>query len=664
MNTITVQGRRFQLASFGERIDGEIAAIVDRELSEPTQLAAVRLAIADLGYEALGSEDELRALLRELFVSGRLRMIEADVQADEPVAYKKDEVGASAGASAPAVAKPSFLESLRRRVLDFVTTPKKEAPPPPAPVETAKPQKYKLIELVEVVDRGTLGTVGGAAKGSALLPKHLDRTEKEGSAFKQFINLGKDVDGAAQRHPEHDRYIDLKARIEWTEGDKTLSLAGKNVKWKVTVTPHGSTGRPASFAVASEQPGIGGTNNTLESTTSTDAKGWASIRFHLSQYAGDEFTIEAALDTSDSNAVGGAALKAGPYVTWRKFWYQLTHRDGATVPAPARAVTAFEKVGAALVAADVVKFSKTSTPTPPDRTFYPEGMTTTGSSSTTEIALIGSENKAWFFTNLFKASAGQPVKGHLVVCDGQWDHKGESTLQRFEMKAKTQEVTIDLGGSWNAGILKPALKGNVLTSGTWEVDAAVIASYVGWTPASPLVEPPPSKNSGTLSDADVSIPLPRTGKNVITITLPADAPDPTKYKMWINVKVAWGKHYSGESAGPKMLIKINPSDLNDYNDTISHEFGHGFKQTPKKPDKRNSTSLTAHAKQYDETDGHGGSGPHCSTDVTTGAVSTDAPNGVYQNGTCTMYHASASTVTGKFCSTCEPHIRLQPLSSF
>lgn len=52
-----------------------------------------------------------------------------------------------------------------------------------------------------------------------------------------------------------------------------------------------------------------------------------------------------------------------------------------------------------------------------------------------------------------------------------------SSLQRFEMKAKTQELTINRRRAFNAGILKPALSGSVLVSGTWELDPVAVQKY-------------------------------------------------------------------------------------------------------------------------------------------------------------------------------------------
>jgi hypothetical protein len=171
----------------------------------------------------------------------------------------------------------------------------------------------------------------------------------------------------------------------------------------------------------------------------------------------------------------------------------------------------------------------------------------------------------------------------------------------------------------------------------------------------------PAKMLGTLDDSNVTIPLPRTALNKITITLPNDAPDPAVYKIFITLKVGFGKFFAGESKGLNMLIKYDGSQAN-YFQVVSHEFGHGFEQVPEKPAKRNSTSLAVHPKQYDQGDNHGGQGSHCSTGTTLGAVAPGASAGVYNGGTCIMYHrVSPGTCTQTFCADCEPHLRLEPM---
>src|SRR5689334_12999383 len=103
----------------------------------------------------------------------------------------------------------------KKKPSDPAACPDANAPAgsPSATCPLAK-KKVTLVELVEVVTRSTEGVVTGAGSASAKLKTMTDRADKSGDTYKQYINIGKDVEGADKRHPEHDRYIELKARIE------------------------------------------------------------------------------------------------------------------------------------------------------------------------------------------------------------------------------------------------------------------------------------------------------------------------------------------------------------------------------------------------------------------------------------------------------------------
>jgi hypothetical protein len=112
-----------------------------------------------------------------------------------------------------------------------------------------------------------------------------------------------------------------------------------------------------------------------------------------------------------------------------------------------------------------------------------------------------------------------------------------------------------------------------------------------------------------------------------------------------------------------MLIKFRAGKEVMFSDTVSHEFGHGWKQVPPKPDQRNSVSLPAHATQYADADGHGGQGSHCSTAAIHDAPDTTYPGGQFRDGTCIIFHQQTAACVHTFCDTCQPHLRLQPFDS-
>lgn len=538
------------------------------------------------------------------------------------------------------------------------TQPTPVAPPQPIPppakiVEPAKEEpKFKLVELVEVVQRAKFGAVVGAAAASkhADCPKVADRNEKDSDAFKQFVNLDKDIDGHAQRHPEHERYIELRARIEWTAGDKSQALAGKKVHWAYTLTPQSGAKRPAALD-GEQNAGFGRANGSKTEISTTDKAGWTPImKFYLSQYAGDRFSISAQADEQDAGKASGDTLSAGPYVVWRKFWYQMTHAEGKVIAAPAQSVSAYTQVAADMLAADAVVYKKDAV-ADAKRTFYPQWMVA-GGNDATDAVVIGGHNRDGFYGK-FNAEKNHPVKGHLILCDHQWDPASKaSEKQIVTMTARSQEVEFELDKKWNSGILKPALQGTLVAYGKWKID-----DPVGLDPA--LYKGDAIKRGGNITDADIKIEAGRSGLKHVTVVLPADCPDPKKYPVIVELRLNYGKWFAGESNVHQMLIVYRPGKDKEFNQVVSHEFGHGFGQAPR-PAAAAKLHLPPHPKQYSNE--HGGLGPHCSTDATLGGVAPGAPSGLYSGGTCIMFHQlNPAGCMQQFCADCDPFLRLEKM---
>jgi len=565
---------------------------------------------------------------------------ERDLEENDRLRFRFD-----AGAESPA--QPGARKSNR--------SAGSESPPKPPAEEV---QKFKLIELVEVVERGSLGSVAGAAPASKApdCPKILDRKEKDGGAFKQFVNVGKNVRGAAKRQPEHGRYVELRARIEWTSGDKTKSLAGKSVYWSYTMTKHSGGKRPANLN-GGQNPGFNAANGVKTVTNTTDDQGWTPVvKFYLSQFGGDKFTVSAQADEAEQGSASGTKLTTGQYVVWRKFWYQTTHARGRVIAAPAKSVAAYKATAADMIAADTVTYTKADVAAA-NRTFYPTWMVA-GGNDATDAVVIGGHNRDWFYGK-FKAQASRPVKGHLILCDHQWDPAGSTGLYAVPMKSTKEDVTLDLG-AWNAGILKPALKGKLVAYGKWKVERrgkfreffhsiGVAMGVVGEI-----------TREGDLSDDNFKVNAGRSGLNEVTVELPADCPNPKKYPVTVEFKLRYGKYYAGESNVHQMLIVYTAGEDKEFNQVVSHEFGHGFGQSPRPGTQ--PAGLVNHPKQY--TNEHGGVGSHCHTGATLGAVTSDAPSGLYSGGTCVMFHqVNPSGCTQKFCADCEPYVRLQNMDA-
>lgn len=491
------------------------------------------------------------------------------------------------------------------------------------PLPPPKQKKVTLVELVEVVARSPEGTVTGAAPASGKLGNTASRTDKKGAAYKQFINLGKDIEGAAKRHPEYARYVEVKARVESTDG----AHAGHEVKFTYEQVAKGKK-RPASLTGAPAE-GFGSAGGAATHTASTDAEGWTpTVGFYLSQYAGDQFKI-----TAEATEDAGNKKQTGVYEVWRKFWYQVTRAQTHAVPAPSDSITAYETVCSDMIATNEATFTKADAPA---GTFYPGWMVRIGNGDTEE-SVIGGHNRDEFYKK-FVAEADKPVKGHLIICQHQWDPFGESALLTADITSNpSEELTLDLSGAWNAGIVKPALKDDLIVVAKWSAGS----------------------KTGDLAVSNILVEKSRTGLNKVKVSLPAGAPDPATEKVTVQLKLRYGKFYAGESNKHHMLI-VYRGDQKAFNQVVSHEFGHGFGQTPR--DGTQPAPLPKHPKQYSNE--HGGVGSHCSTDVTEVDDTTVTSGKRYQGGTCIMFHqVNPSGCKQVFCDDCEPYIRLQDFSA-
>ncbi|MDE2566191.1 MAG: hypothetical protein KGL50_10410 [Burkholderiales bacterium] len=491
--------------------------------------------------------------------------------------------------------------------------------PPGATTQTCPLKKPHLVELIEVVARSPLGTVVGAGAASARLATKTTRKDKNGAAFKQYVNLGKDIDGADQRHPEYGRAVELRARVEG-EG----ALAGIGVDFRCVL--HAGPQRPAGLT-GTPQEGFGSAGGGSTASATTDAEGWTgTVSFHLSQYAGDQFEVYARL------AEGGAEKRIGTFEVWRRFWYQVTRANTHAVPAPDKSIAAYQALAAEMLAADEATFTKASAPA---STFYPGWMVRAGGGDAEE-SVIGGHNRSEFY-KLYKDEPGKPVKGHLIVCQHQWDPIGSSDLVTAQVASNpSAEIVVDLK-AWNAGLVKPALSGSLVALGRWQQGA----------------------QSGTLGDDDIQIVKGRSGLNCIKVKLPAGAPDPTQAPVTVKLKLNYGKYYAGESNGHHMLI-VYRGEAANFTQVVAHEFGHGFGQTPRPGSE--IAPLPPHAHQYDNA--HGGQGSHCSTEATEVADATMTSGKRWTNGSCIMFHqVNPGGCKQRFCATCEPHLRLQDMAA-
>jgi hypothetical protein len=266
-----------------------------------------------------------------------------------------------------------------------------------------------------------------------------------------------------------------------------------------------------------------------------------------------------------------------------------------------------------------------------------------------DAAVVGAHNKSEFFKK-FKSDASKPLRANLVICQYQWDPEG---ITELIFGSFTSKSPLKLTAANDAKIIKPALKGNLVVSGTWQTTDG--------------------KRKGTITDADIEIEKARGSLSEFTVKFPSGAPNPTaKDPIQVKLRLNYAEGYLGESSGNNILAVYDASDVDDYNNTITHEVGHSVNQTPRPggtPGK-----LGDHPHFYDDV--NGGQGPHCSTasgnkkGTLVALVTPDttrdgrAITKVYKTGICVMFHQYDPTCIGRFCDTCEPYVRMQDMSKW
>jgi hypothetical protein len=526
--------------------------------------------------------------------------------------------------------------------------------------------EYELIELVEVVTQDEEKWVKGAAMDctdTEVITESVTRTDKDGSNFKQYINLKPDLEGQPKRHPEYGREIVLKARIKQKDGKSDL-LAGIKIKFSFKRTDGPDRSNPGApdpdvwsgtDLTGDQKEGFGSKNGTATVEAQTDGKGWTPpVSFFLSAYGGDRFEISAELAPGTTGAGPAPKKTQAEYVVWRKFWYQMTYATGYTPPQPTKAEAAYKEVSAEMNKSNGKVFTKSDLPADlQDRTFLKEYMLATGGANS-DVAAIGGHNKLEF-AKMMTTETDHPLKANLIICEYQCDPSGTCTIGIHTLKSNNQTVTV-AQGSGGSIASKPALKAGakLVVVGEW----ATVKTP--WT------------KGGNITDANITIDSARTSTLSVKINLPKEAPAPTNAKpVYVKLQLETGEDFLGESFGkgqilcvyrPKAAAGTQGSEI-DYNDTVAHEEGHMWNQTPR-PAKQ-PKSMKDHPLQYV---GHGGSGSHCrhGATVAAGAVNwqnKDEATPSPENGDCIMYHSFSAACSHMFCKTCKPYLQLQDMSS-
>ncbi|HEX2955502.1 MAG TPA: hypothetical protein VHO70_01650, partial [Chitinispirillaceae bacterium] len=377
----------------------------------------------------------------------------------------------------------------------------------------------------------------------------------------------------------------------------------------------------------------------LHFSEKTDASGYAKKELILSRFGGDKFYLCAYIDQDPhcSKFIDGESelkkkkpvMAAQPITVRRKFWYQMTKAKGYNPPQPNAAVKAYDRVHTEMALDQTVEFEEATVPA---GTFYPEYVVK-GGASNSNVAVISDCNKHAIANNFFKPKADQPVKNHLIVCDKQYDARDGGNLQYARGASSPIKRALPAGTSikivMDKPVFDPALHG----------PGMITALY--WCSTSS----PAAKTN--IPVASAKIPCPRANNCEIEVVLPAingSAADP----VYIVAKCfsPWGP-YLGESFGKHSLIVYNPADVVDYNDTVVHEIGHAFNQTPRPNMQPDPTHIPQHPIQADR--GHGN---HCQE------------HDLIKRPICVMYDSGPlhyMTALHRFCDVCHPYLLVEDL---
>jgi hypothetical protein len=371
----------------------------------------------------------------------------------------------------------------------------------------------------------------------------------------------------------------------------------------------------------------------LHLSAKTDATGYAKAELTLSRFGGDKFHPAAYIEQDPHLAKyvhGHAELekrkpvlaKDGDLTVWRKLWYQVSKAAGFNPPTADATKTAYDEVFVELVLDQVKDFDAG---TAPPQTFYPEYMFNLKSKSTAPVANIGDYNKDQLAA-LLDRPVDQPVKRHLMVCAYQCDPYGTKT-------GKSEPVETDMSGKYvNIGIagILYAVAPEMENGGSMAVSAH-------WYRESDKTEKP-------IPVTDVRVPRPRQTRGHIQVKLPAIVPPPSVADpVYVVAECNMAKGFLGESFSTRHTLAVyDPKENDDYFDTITHEFGHSFNQTPR-PGKQ-PKSLPKHPKQKDK-----GQGNHCRVN--------DGKEGKETKFQCVMYDAGPMKWgIHKFCPKCQPYV--------
>lgn len=411
---------------------------------------------------------------------------------------------------------------------------------------------------------------------------------------------------------------------------------------------------------------INGRNHRFKITTKsrTNEDGIAEATLTLGWFGGNTVRAIASL-YEDPNHPNSGAKKSSEFQVWRKHYYQITYPEGATVPKRDAAAASFDKVFLASEEYDETSFK------PADQTahYRPSWQFKPGSGNTPKLN-VGTHNITTFAGYYKNPTKDRKPKSHVIFSDWQFDADGVKSdwiTVRFSA-GDPAEKTLDcvITGQDSPAVFSPPLQGgSLLLDSSWDQQTYDTTSGT-W------VKTP----KGALAPGDVTIKQDRTGQEEFVVKRPAGAAVNAHNVVDVFVRVAAAHGtYLGWAEDPyHVVIILNDMTAADINDTINHEIGHLFGQTPPRKDDYNNIPL--HPKMYQQ---RGGSGTHCAEGATWHADATAAPqldptvmheldaqghgSGVYTGGTCSMF-GTGQAGKRQFCEHCAAQIKARDLADF
>jgi len=479
--------------------------------------------------------------------------------------------------------------------------------------DNVKCEKVKLpIESVQIVE----------PSGEAKKPNIYLKLEYPANLpHKQFVNLptnGKDLGR------ELTLYISAKGAPD-----------GETVTWKVTADPENSKrNQPGPCLRESGGNKIAKIEKNSAKLESKVLGEKASIILDCGLAGGDRFTVEI--------SCGDQKTKA-EIITWRRFWYQLTYPTGMSLPSFSVTEKAWKKVYTEIVLDNKKEYEISEFTDLESRgihTRYKEYIVKPGGSDK-EVTVIHPYNRELLYG--YYTNTNLSPKMHFIICEHLWAVSREITEKATTtLTSKTSKAIHVL-----KDVINPYFEGKLVYEGTWKSKAKE--------------GHPDHGREGFLTDEWILLEKDRESMEHVKIQVPdhlklsvaKESPILVSFKL----RTVRGP-LLGSSLGHQTLNVYDPSNVTDFNNTLTHEAAHSFNQVPLPTEI--PPGMSPHQNQYTE---HGGVGSHCN--INSAGVTGQLNNkGQYTTGVCVMFHQGDSSCINEFCAVCEPYVKAANLTGF